>query len=339
MNMKNLSRSRRLKIVLGAIVSIVLVVWALSGTDWATVGRELRGVQYWVFIPLTLGMVLHYALRALRWHFLLPPGERRLRQMFDSILVGNFATFVLPLRAGEFIRPFLFSRYSGRSFSTCLVSVVVERFFDLSIVLFSFAIILPNVPTMPPWVSVGAQALTVMAVCIFVLMLVGTFFPEPVLRLGKAILSPFPQKLSKPLLKFGEDFLHGAGVLRSGGRLAYVFVLSFAVWIEGFFLYHMYFWLFSMHPSPWLSVSSAVILALAVAAPSAPGFIGVYQFAVVASFALFGLSQEQGVAFALLTHAYQYVLFVLYGMYVLVRDGLHLSQLREQEEVAEEALP
>ena len=69
-----------------------------------------------------------------------------LRRLFDAFMVGVFATFLLPFRAGEFVRPYYLKRYSHYSFLTCFVSVVVERFFDLATVLLGFAVMLVYVP-------------------------------------------------------------------------------------------------------------------------------------------------------------------------------------------------
>ena len=75
-----------------------------------------------------------------------------------------------------------------------------------------------------------------------------------------------------------------------------------------------------------------VMTALAVAAPSAPGFIGVYQAGCVAALALFGISKEIGIAFSLVTHAYQFVIIVGLGVISLARNGLGLGDLQMKEE-------
>ena len=109
-------RSRAFHVVLGFSVSTVLLVWLYFAIDWHEVAGELRGIHYWVIVPSLAVLGLHFAVRAVRWKHLLSFGAAtRFGHRFDSIMVGNFANFVLPFRAGEFIRPYLFSRWTKES--------------------------------------------------------------------------------------------------------------------------------------------------------------------------------------------------------------------------------
>jgi len=325
---KNLIKSRLFHSALGISVSVILLGWILAVTDWPVVFRMLAQINYLVLIPVTLLMLGHYFLRAWRWRYFLPGGRSvAIRRLFDALMVGNFATFILPLRAGEFVRPYLLTRYSEHSFSTGFVSIIVERFFDLLVVLASFGVVVLFVPNIPAWANRGALLLCLLAFCIFVLMLVGTFVPQMVLKRADFFVRFLPAGWRAGTRKFIEDFLAGAAVLSRGGGLFKVVLLSLAVWISCYVIFHVFFFLCRMPPDWWVSVTAAVIIALAVAAPSAPGFLGVYQTACVASFALFGRSAETAVAYSIVVHGYQYILFVAYGMYVLLRDNLKLSEL------------
>lgn len=331
---QRLLKSRAFHSWFGVIVSCVLIAWIALSVNWKEVTRELQRVNLLVLLGILFFTIFHYVLRAWRWRYLLPRGNQiSLRELFDSLMVGNFASFVLPLRAGEFIRPFLLTRFNREtSFSTALVSVVVERFFDLSIVLATFAIVLGVVPGIPAWVNHGAAVLSLLAAVILLIMVVGTFAPQAVMKPVKLVTGLLPKSVCGPIEKFTADFLHGAGVLRRGGRLLAVMSLSLVVWATGYFSFQMYFWLFGENPSLWVSLTVGVIIALAVAAPSAPGFIGVYQTACIAAFELFGLSRELAVAYSIVSHLLQYALFVLYGMFVLMRLNLNLKDLQRGEQ-------
>ncbi len=330
--MVGFAKSKLAQSALGFLVSAALIIWIFKEANWAEVQNQLISMNYLMFLPITILTVFHYLIRSWRWKYLLPEGNQaRTRQLFDSIMVGCFANFILPLRAGEFVRPFLLSRYCKESFSTTFVSVIVERFFDLSVVLLSFVLVLNHVEGIPNWVGKGAQALSVLAFCILVLMVAGTFFPELLVSWASRLMAWLPEKLRQRILRFIEDFLKGAAILNHGSRLLKVVLLSFAVWGSCYLLFHFYFGLFGAYPGLWPAVTVAVIVALAVAAPSAPGFIGVYQAGCVAGFALFGLNKEVAVAYSIVTHLYQYILFVLYGVYVLMRDNLHLADLKKEQ--------
>jgi len=321
--------SRRFHAALGALVSAILIGWLAFVVDWGLVWRELQQVNPWLLLPMTAVLILHHGLRALRWRFLLPHGEREsVRGLFESLMVGNLATFLLPLRAGEFIRPYLLSRAGTHAFTVAFVSVVIERFFDLAFVLVSFAVLLPFVPAMPEWAFGGAASLFVVALAILLVMALSAVAPERVQRLGERFVQIAPARMHASLKRVLNDVVVGSGVLRAPARLVSVLVLTLVVWTLTFLYYDIGLRLFGVAPSPWVCVTTTVILAFAVAAPSAPGFVGVFQTACVAAFLLFGYSKELALAFALITHLHQYLFMILVGGWILVSRNLRLSDLR-----------
>ncbi len=329
--LKSVLSSRRFHSLFGLAVSVGLLLWMFLAIDWNGVGDELSRFEWWAVIPCVAILVGHFYLRALRWRYLLPGTQPvSLQHLFDSLIVGCLATFLLPLRAGEIIRPFMLTRFSKYSFSTGFVSVIVERFFDLAVVLGSFAVVAAYIPSMPDWVHGGAVALSVLAGGIFAAMTVATLFPGFIQRIAAWFFRFLPSGLAKAGEKFLGEFLDGAAVLRHGGRLVITIGLSLAIWGSCFLQFLAYFWLFGDAGNVVVAITVAVIVALAVAAPSAPGFIGVYQVATIAGFQLFGLSEQQAVAYSIVNHLLQYVFFVVYGTIVLLKAGVNLTQLRDQ---------
>ncbi len=70
-------------------------------------------------------------------------------------------------------------------------------------------------------------------------------------------------------------------------------------------------------------------LALAVAAPSSPGFVGVYQVGCTLGFAIFAISENTAITFAILSHVFQYIIFSVYGLHFLSKSQLKFSDLKE----------
>jgi uncharacterized protein (TIRG00374 family) len=326
--------SKFVSTALGLGVSLAVIVWMVYAVDWSEVAAQLAQSHYLVFIPVTFALIGHYVIRALRWKYLLPYDKRiTMRQLFDGIMIGNFANYILPLRAGEFIRPFILSHEGSVSFSSGLVSVVIERFFDLSFVLLSFVVMVFFIPDVPLLVQQGATALTLLAIALLVFMLVGTLMPKTAERWIDFGIDFLPTKARPPLKKFCHDFIEGAAILAEDKRIFKVLFLSILVWATSYLIMYFYLFVYAAPPHPdahsfWLAVTLGIVVALAVAAPSAPGFIGVYQAGCIAGFALFGISKEAGVAYAILTHLYQYVFFCVYGVYYLLRGSVSFADLR-----------
>jgi uncharacterized membrane protein YbhN (UPF0104 family) len=115
-----------------------------------------------------------------------------------------------------------------------------------------------------------------------------------------------------------------------------ILALTSVVWLTTFLQFYVMLYLFPYHQSMLLAVTIGVFVALAVALPSAPGFIGVFQAGCVAAGALFAYPQEAAVVFSLVIHVLSYILFIMLGFWLLTVHDLSLFELkRAVEENAE----
>ena len=318
----------RIKILLGIFVSSGLILWIYSICDWSKVWGDLQTVNYWYFIPLTALTILQFMLRTWRWVFLLPPSARAgFRDLFDSIMLGNFASYILPLRAGEFIRPFVLTQRASLTFPRAFVSVVIERFFDLAAVLLTFAFVVRYVPDIPIWAEKGAAGLNLLAFLILVFILCCIFIPEFLIKTLSQIFRFAPARVAQVALNISKDMIAGSFELQKISNLLAVVLLTIAVWAVTYFQYYVCLMIFPETPSLIFAVTIAVMVALGVAAPSVPGFIGVFQAACFAAFAAYNRSEEQAAVFGLLTHLHHYIFVIAFGVIAMLRFGMKFKDL------------
>lgn len=328
-------RSRYFHLLLSLSISLLLILWLYLTVDWHEVAVHLRGVHFWAVLPTFLVTVLHYIIRAWRWRYLLVAGEKvGVVKLFDSLMVGNLATFVLPFRAGEFVRPFLLSRIAEPSFIKGFVSVILERFFDLSTILLLFAVLMIKLPHLDPWVYRGAYSLTLLAVLILGFIVLGSYRPDWIRAISSRCLAWAPVKLRQFFESTVEDLLAGAAVLRVPGGLFRVIVLSALVWGLALLQHYLFFYFLEIEPQWWLSLSVMVVIALAVAAPSAPGFIGVFQAGWIGGLAIFDISREVAVAYSIVTHIFLFLLVIMLGVISLFKYGFNLGQLMDARRIS-----
>jgi glycosyltransferase 2 family protein len=333
MFMTAIVRSKIFHILLGFSVSAVIIGWLIYSLNWQEVATKLVGINYWALLPLILISFIHFFLRAYRWRYLLPVTQDNptIINLFGSMMVGNLATFILPLRAGEFVRPYMLTMFSRHSFSIGLASVVIERFLDLSMVLISFAITVSFVPELPTWVYQSSVALGILAVLLLLFIVAGAIFQNLVMHIVDRMLKIIPQSLRKFARSFISDLLAGTKVISNPINLARVVLLTIVIWTTCFASFYITFSFFSMQYSWLLSVTLGVIVALAVAAPSAPGFLGAYQLGCIVSFALFGLGREEAVAYSIVSHLFQYAFIITVAGVFLVTRNIKLSQVIRKE--------
>lgn len=325
--------TKKLKFIISLILSLLVLIWVFAGVEWAQFFIELKSTNWPWLIVLTLIAVIQNLIRAWRWRLLLPKHEPQVSEpstllLYNSIMLGNFASYVLPLRAGEFVRPWMLARNSNFKFAAAFSSVVIERFFDLATVLFSFGLLLFHFDNLPELVYQGASALTLVAVCILIFICLGSFWPDLILNLIVRLTSFLPLKFKNPINHFFKSLLSAVTVLHSKLSLIKILLLTLLVWLVTYFYFYVSFKLFAYPPSLLMAVGVGVMVALAVAAPSAPGFVGVYQAGCLAAFLLFGLKQEQALAYSIVTHLHQYFYVVLTGVYLLFKYNLNITKLK-----------
>ena len=323
-----MSRSRLLQFTFGLAISLALLYWIFLTVDWESVYGHLGNMRYWALIPSAVVLILHFCLRVWRWRYLLSDGDQTtFIQRYDSLMVGNLATFVLPLRAGEFVRPLMLSRIAAPGFMKAFVSVVLERFFDLATILFLFAILVMKAPGLDPQVYNAAYSLTLLAVAILLYIVVGSYWPQRIKAVSEKCLSILPRVISEKLLALIDDLLVGSAVLRNGRSLLAVMFLTALVWGSALVQHYVFFFFLDLEPTFWLSLSVMVVIALAVAFPSAPGFLGVFQAGWIGGLAIFEINRDIAVAYSIITHLFMFTMVIFLGLVSLLKRGLSLGQL------------
>lgn len=321
------------QLILSLIISAGFLAWAFWNTNWSSVAADMGEVKWFWLGPSVLLMLLHFYLRSLRWRYLLPDLKERQAstlQLFDAIAIGNFATYILPFRVGEFIRPYVLTLWAPYGFGAAFVSVVIERFFDLSAVLLTLAIIAPFLPSLPPLILKAAISLGVVAVGILIFL--GLLCAAP--GLVKKLLfdtaeKMLPKKIATPIVKFGNDLLQGALTIRTLKRMAIIIFYTAIIWISCYMQAYGFLLMFPGPVTVLASITVAVFTALAVALPSAPGFVGVYQAGCALAFSLFAYPDSLAVTYSIITHLFFYTMLISLGVFALSRNDLKLSQLRK----------
>src|SRR5687768_5136742 len=129
----------RIQTILIFAVTLALLAFFFRDANLAEVWAETRNADPWL-LALAVGFtVVTYAMRAWRWQWLLAPiGPTRFRDAFRAAVLGFAASFLLPARAGEVIRPYLLARREGLKASAAFATIILERVLDMATVLLLF---------------------------------------------------------------------------------------------------------------------------------------------------------------------------------------------------------
>ncbi|MEN9845510.1 MAG: hypothetical protein RIS36_657 [Pseudomonadota bacterium] len=324
------------QLLVGCSISAVMMYLAFKDLDTAQLKDNLLNVAWWPIIPYIGVMLVHFYLRSLRWRFLLPPPQSEqpgLRTLFDSMMLGNLSSYLLPFRLGEFIRPLVLSRWSEYTFASSFISVVIERFFDLSAVLISFAIVVPLLPELPGWAIIGAYSLGTVALALLSFLVLGCLFPVLIRSVVAFVVKPLPDGIGRFATRLSGELLDGAAVIKTPARLTMIVGLTASVWVSSFLQFYAILFMFPHEQhSLLLSVTLCVFVSLAVALPSAPGFVGVFQMGCVAAASLFAYPIAAAQLYSIIIHLLSFLFVVGIGFWVLMIHDLTLFELKKAAE-------
>ncbi|MGI6680435.1 MAG: lysylphosphatidylglycerol synthase transmembrane domain-containing protein [Bdellovibrionota bacterium] len=319
-------KSRSFKIILSILISAGLICWIYKTTDWKEVWKSFLAVkERWFYILPAIALFLfHYVLRALRWEYLLGVYTSFIAR-FNAIQFGNFTTYLLPLRAGEFLRPLYLCKKTKLTYPSTFVSIVTERFFDLIMALLCFAgMILVLDVRKDSYIYKGVPILGLLALFIFIFIILAVFNDKLLLKLFSLFRKVCPESIYLKLEEIVAEVISGVKPLKNIKNFIMTTIYSVLVWIFTIAYYYAFLFLFFDVPSLQLALAIVVFIAFAVAAPSAPGFIGVFQVACVAAFDLCGGQKEIAVTYSIIAHMVHYFVFVTYGVCLLAKNGMSL---------------
>ena len=326
---------RSWRIVGSLAFSAFFLYLAGRGVSWGEAWRALATATWPYVIPMALPALLSVYFRSLRWRiFVEAVAPAKLETLFSATAIGFAANMLLPLRAGEVIRPWVLARKEPIGLVSAMATVALERLFDMAMLLFFFATATLFLPLPVEWRGYGwAFAGTFLALLAGLLALQRA--PERSLRMLELFLWPLPSGLAGRVLGITRRFGEGLGSLKSGRAMAQAIAFSFCVWVS--IVLSFGFGLSAMNLQvPWLpaAIATTTFVAIAVALPGGPGFIGMFQAGCVIALAMYGVEKSVAFSYSVLTHLVQVTASVTLGLYFFLREDLSIRELGRLPEPA-----
>ncbi|MFN8625389.1 MAG: lysylphosphatidylglycerol synthase transmembrane domain-containing protein [Candidatus Binatia bacterium] len=325
--------NRSVRIGLSIAISAVFLGLAVRGVKWSEAGDALARAQYLYVAPMVGITWWTLFIRAQRWRLLLRPvGTPAMRTLVAATNIGFMANMLLPLRIGEVIRPVLVSRREREPLSGILATVVLERIFDMFTILFLFGVSASAVAVSDD-VRQWGYRLFGLAVIVGGVVALVRWQERLALRIIRTLLRPLPRQVAEPADQFLRGFVQALEILDSPLAFLQLLGWSLYLWVAIASIYLCGLLAFQL-PAPLLmgSVVVTAVVAIAVSAPSAPGYIGAFQVGCTLSLAIFGVSKSDAFAYSIILHVTQFVGVVAAGLYSLAREGMTMRQLEEVSE-------
>ncbi len=348
-----------ISIIFGTLISAVTLYLAFRNVPFPVLVDYLMSINFIWLLPAVTLVIFGFALRALRWQYIMGAAHRIVFwQAFHPLMIGFAINCVLPGRVGELARPIILRRQADIPLTTGLATVVVERVFDLSMLLLLFV-----------WVSTGVQIdpsieirfgqsvlnrdtlavifngmVVASAILVTALILLGVHRTRKVLNdlvlllprflffLGSSGKQRVEKRLCRPAVGIIENVGAGIQLIRRPKRLVVCLALSASIWALAAISYY----LFSLGcPDIRLTLAEIsammVIICFVIALPSVPGFWGLWEAGGVFALMLFGVAEKDAAGFTLANHAVQMFPVILVGLISAWINGINIMQVSYQK--------
>jgi glycosyltransferase 2 family protein len=310
-----MTRSRVL-IALGGLVLSGIFLWlAVRDADPDAVRDALGEADVGLVLLASLAFMCGYLLQATRWRKIAATPQVGLRRFYEMVLGGLACNNVLPIRIGEVVRAGWLSREAPMPGGRALGTVALDRACDVVTLALFLVVGLLAVPT-PAWLRnmiIGAAVLVALILAVLVFARLYTRSRGRDRRERGRI---------RRIVRDTIDFL-GEPIGRH--RAAMWLALSIAAWSIGAVSVYLVARSVSVELAPLDAVFVASALALGVAIPSSPGYIGTYQLIAVEALGLLDVDESQALAFAILMQASWYVPTTLIGGAIIGWRALRMT--------------
>ena len=303
------------KAITGIVISLAGIYWAFKDFNFIDFKQSIQQIDSVYFLLATIFLWGSVWLRGLRWKWLFKESSSpSVSSLYRAELIGYFGNNVLPLRLGELLRTYIVGKENNLSKSFVFGTVVLERLMDMLALTFFGIILLFLYPFEEEWIS---DYLLKGGVVILIIILTLT------------ILSRFkPNNTDNKFPSILNQILDGLLSIRKQ-RVIPVVISSLLIW--SIYLLDVYFIqrAFQFELNWTQSLTVLVISSLALSIPSAPGMIGTFHAAVKYTMVdLFAFTPNEGNSFAILMHAYGYILFTLLGAYYFLKSQFHENAIK-----------
>ncbi|HSE36728.1 MAG TPA: lysylphosphatidylglycerol synthase transmembrane domain-containing protein, partial [Blastocatellia bacterium] len=350
--------SARVKTILSLLVGGLFVYWFAHKLNWLEVWIEVRKAN-WGQLGLAIALLVGtYVLRVLRWRELLEPMARPpLSALFRATMIGFTALFFVGRAAEMIVRPAALSVKERVHPSASYATVMIERVFDMVMVVVFFAVNLiffeyiardADAMRLFGWIKVtGVLLLFAAAAGIYGLSAFRRGRNSALSYLEKR-LTRLPKRAHAGAMSLLRHISEGLAVLHDVRGLTITVSYTVLLWLMVAVAHLLVVRAFGIPYADVPFTGAVFVMGLSMVGsvvPTPGGATGPFHAAAAAALAFLGVEQNKAASVAIILHLVIFTPATVFGMYYLVKEGLSLDRLRrigeenDGEDVPPEAPP
>jgi glycosyltransferase 2 family protein len=329
------------QLTLGLVVALMALYFSLRNVSFEEVVSSFQEMNYVYLLPSVGIIILSYVFRAYRWQALLESSLKvNVSGLYSPMMVGFMGNF-LPARAAEILRPYLLAQKYPITFSTAFASIVMERLFDMVVLLlifiwvFWFEVDVFSSNIKFSGLSIQKMAMTFGEVGLFgvifllVFIYVLTKHKKNLMKIVNSFTSFMNKKWSHRIINLIEEFSVGCHVVKNFGTLVKVSIYSVLIWVGNiFWIYPLYFAFGLQNKTITSLLILAVMVSIVITVIPTPGFLGSFNAGVlIALHEIMGESEIKSVSLGMVGWVLASGVIIIGGLYFIFHDQMSFKTL------------
>ncbi len=346
------SLRKSIKFILLFLFAIFLFwfFWQRQNLSWEEVSGSLLKANALYVLLATAIICLGYFLRAKRWQVLLEPiTETNIKELFATTTVGFTAVFFVG-RMGEMVRPMWLPMRDKRVRpSAALVTLLLERFFDLAAVIAFFSInliwfdVLPESESEFRYIKFIGYLMFAAAVTAFIGLIVYFRYSKYFIGLAERITSKkfFPRRVRRIIISLMRQLAAALGILQNWREIVRAAFWTFMLWLSIAVPTWLVMLAFDLDKK--LTISDALFImgfaAIGSLIPTPGGAAGGFHAVTAKGLMLLGVAAKDAAAVSIVMHLVYFAPALIFGFYYFFHGDISIKQFRElisSEHAAEE---
>ena len=318
-----------LQILFLLLISSIGLYYAFDDIEFSELSHHFASLDILKFTLSIIILMFACVIRAKRLKYIISPLDNNIttHHLFGATMIGYFGNGILFFRLGELLKAYSISQGNNIRTSESFGVIMLERVIDALTVLFLLICALPFFPfenqTFRYWIM--AFCLVTM---VFVALLVLMRFID-----WKSLINSF-SFLSESIRTKTIDVIfkvyNGVGLIFKTKYTLRILFSTIIIWVCYFLM------------TKWLLESCGILLdlhevfimllmgAIIVSVPALPGGLGTYEAGMTYALSLlFFVSKDLALTYAIISHASNYVPYVLVGSIYFLKSGIKISSVKK----------
>jgi hypothetical protein len=310
---------------LGFLALGILLLWlAFRNVNFKSLAKNLKEANYYWLVLSIFFSLLAFVLRARRWQLLINPlgFHPTFWRTFHAMMIGYMANIALP-RIGEVTRCVVLGKKEKIAVDKLIGTVIIERTIDLlSVLLFLIVIILTSKTLINKFLKesifmpLREKALSVINLPWIFWALLAFFAVAALYLMIRYRKSLRKFRFFSKMFDIAKGVITGLKTITNLNRKWEFIFLTISIWVS----YAIMTWVvvFCLKSTSditfWNSLIILVVGGLAMSVPVQAGF-GAFHWAVSqVLIVMHGISREDGLTYAILSHESQIIFEILVGL-------------------------